>query len=554
MGRTTSRALAEMVRAQRTEVDETEYSYRIRQEDPDKFDQKSFRTIEITEGVEAVVGCPRGQYANGKCSVGTDIQSYILDKEKFDSEEEAQKWIRDNVDVKKEESTQANGLPHPDGDAPHEKKYEKLVKENLPAKASKKKPQFSIQAYRMPYVAQAKDPKTGIITVKAIILEEGLNSNKWRVPREEFQSISDQYKEGRQLRLDHGKDVVNVIGRSTNSTVLKGSQVEDYLGVEVPGIIDDQMYIGAEFEANPKEPQVRTNILAHYVDAGSIGLDADLFCEEDDVPATIEGDEWVKPCGHDESGFLLRNVQAAEYSYVTEPAFSHTIFSYPSFAASVSSKFKDSALIHSSQKNGHMPKGQDAEKADAKAKGQEDEMKGQDEEESQEDEKMVSMSMAEYGDLMKEKGAAEELRKQMMRAMPQMDEKKSMEHKEGQDLEEELEEKNISQDEKKARGKSKGKSMEDENAQDEDDAQDEEKKEGAKARRRATDQKSKGYIANRMPLNDKDDLMARVTRPTETALMEPWIREIFKASYESPTAPKEFKANMRQFVEAGRFN
>ena len=85
-------------KAQRTEIDETEDSYRIRQKDPGQFDDESFRTIEVTEGVKGVVGCPKGEYSQGKCQVGTQIQTYIFDKGKF-TKDQARNWIKENVEA-----------------------------------------------------------------------------------------------------------------------------------------------------------------------------------------------------------------------------------------------------------------------------------------------------------------------------------------------------------------------------------------------------------------------------------------------------------------------
>jgi ADP-ribose pyrophosphatase YjhB (NUDIX family) len=41
-------------------VDETEHKFRLRQKDPSNFKKGSFRTIELTDGVKAVIGCPVG--------------------------------------------------------------------------------------------------------------------------------------------------------------------------------------------------------------------------------------------------------------------------------------------------------------------------------------------------------------------------------------------------------------------------------------------------------------------------------------------------------------
>lgn len=40
-------------------VDEKDESFRFRQKDPESFDQSSFRTITITDGINAVIGKPR---------------------------------------------------------------------------------------------------------------------------------------------------------------------------------------------------------------------------------------------------------------------------------------------------------------------------------------------------------------------------------------------------------------------------------------------------------------------------------------------------------------
>jgi hypothetical protein len=62
----------------------TENSIRSGHGNKEKYDPDSFRTIDITSGIQAVIACPKGKWANGKCQVGTEVQSYIFDKTKFD--------------------------------------------------------------------------------------------------------------------------------------------------------------------------------------------------------------------------------------------------------------------------------------------------------------------------------------------------------------------------------------------------------------------------------------------------------------------------------------
>jgi hypothetical protein len=65
-----------------------EDSIRIRQIDPGKFEQGSFRTIEFKPGIKAVVGKLKGEDK-------TTVQTLIFEKEKF-TEAEARAWIADH--------------------------------------------------------------------------------------------------------------------------------------------------------------------------------------------------------------------------------------------------------------------------------------------------------------------------------------------------------------------------------------------------------------------------------------------------------------------------
>jgi hypothetical protein len=64
--------------------DETADMIRSGHGDKGSFDPDSFRTIDITSGIQAVIGCPKGKFADGKCSVGTETQSFLFDKKMFD--------------------------------------------------------------------------------------------------------------------------------------------------------------------------------------------------------------------------------------------------------------------------------------------------------------------------------------------------------------------------------------------------------------------------------------------------------------------------------------
>jgi len=229
---------------------------------------------------------------------------------------------------------EANDVPHP-SDAPHEEMEKKMMGD-----ASKKdgSPGFiSISAFKTPYIATPKTTNSdGPIIIKAVVLEPGLNVNNWRVVDEEFGRVAEQYKAGRQLRLNHDKDVESVIGKSFEGKVMLGRDLAAYLGKEIEGILPDGNYVTAEFESNPADQQVRTNILHGYVETGSIGLDANAFCEVCDKPLVFKADSMERTCKHLDAPVKLRNVDVKEYSYVAEPAFEHTK-AFPSFSAAVNS-------------------------------------------------------------------------------------------------------------------------------------------------------------------------------------------------------------------------
>ncbi|GAG89291.1 unnamed protein product, partial [marine sediment metagenome] len=44
-------------------------------------------------GVKAIVGCPKGKYEDGKCTVGMQVQSFLFNKSKF-TMEQAKAWLK----------------------------------------------------------------------------------------------------------------------------------------------------------------------------------------------------------------------------------------------------------------------------------------------------------------------------------------------------------------------------------------------------------------------------------------------------------------------------
>ena len=70
---------------------------RIPIKDESRYDSESIRTIEISQdqGIKALTACPQGEYESGTCKVGTEIISYLFDKEKW-TEEKARQWVEEH--------------------------------------------------------------------------------------------------------------------------------------------------------------------------------------------------------------------------------------------------------------------------------------------------------------------------------------------------------------------------------------------------------------------------------------------------------------------------
>ena len=64
-------------------IDITKNWCRKRIEPPGKFDKKSLRIKKVSNKTQIVVGCPKGKFHSGRCSVGMKLQS--LRKRKLSS-------------------------------------------------------------------------------------------------------------------------------------------------------------------------------------------------------------------------------------------------------------------------------------------------------------------------------------------------------------------------------------------------------------------------------------------------------------------------------------
>ncbi len=350
-------------------------------------------------------------------------------------------------------------------------------------------------SHRFFYTAEPKfGGEQGDILMKAIVLEPGLNVNGWEVDEPEFGRVADAYKAGRQLRLDHDKEhVSSVFGKSFNGQVMSGKDAANYLGHDVPGLDPEGTVVVADFVATPMDPQVRTNIMKGYVETCSIGLDANAFCKACDQPVTITADGSVnRSCTDLNAGIVLRNVDVKEYSYVSEPAFPHAML-YPSFSAAVSATLGSSLSISSRKTEASMSQVSKVEAKTAEPK----------EESVHPQIQMDADAYAEQRMNDYKRGLADAAK---FRAAP------------GDTTE---------QDEASAKANAEG------------DGRTEAK--ASKDQVATTNKTGTKSVAQ----SAKDDLIARVTRPTEYAFRnDPAMIEIFKAAVQDPKAPSEVKSKL----------
>lgn len=80
-------------------IEETENEIRVRVRPVSEFDENSLRRVAIAEsqGIFAIMGCPKNHYKKGKCQVGMKLQAYRFDKEKW-TMEKVKEWLKEHVE------------------------------------------------------------------------------------------------------------------------------------------------------------------------------------------------------------------------------------------------------------------------------------------------------------------------------------------------------------------------------------------------------------------------------------------------------------------------
>ena len=82
-----------------SKIEVTEDYIDIRIKNPEQFDKESFRVIIFDKSIKATIGCPKGQFKQGRCKVGTQVQKLMFPKEKF-TRKEALTWVKKHPKLK----------------------------------------------------------------------------------------------------------------------------------------------------------------------------------------------------------------------------------------------------------------------------------------------------------------------------------------------------------------------------------------------------------------------------------------------------------------------
>lgn len=73
--------------------------HHIRIKDPKLYSKNSFRFITFDKGIRATIGCKKGYFRKGKCTIGTEVQSLLFPKDKY-TKEGALEWVKKHPKIK----------------------------------------------------------------------------------------------------------------------------------------------------------------------------------------------------------------------------------------------------------------------------------------------------------------------------------------------------------------------------------------------------------------------------------------------------------------------
>src|SRR5271157_223614 len=151
----------------------------------------------------------------------------------------------------------------------------------------------------------------GLLNIEGIAMDASVNRNKWQIPKEDFDFFVETLQ-GKQLRIDHGESVMNVVGKVPEAKNLGDS---------------------VWFHAELGDPIVIQKVLRNYVTHVSVQVDSDnVVCSSCGKPTRTD-----KLLVHLCAGAweIVHKPVVRELSIVASPAYDNTRFRPSGFGATV---------------------------------------------------------------------------------------------------------------------------------------------------------------------------------------------------------------------------
>ena len=166
------------------------------------------------------------------------------------------------------------------------------------------------------------------IILKGVLLDSQLNKNQWMIESEDFQQVAKDFI-GLQIRADHSEKISDVLGKIVN-TELDGPHKEAKAPWD-PATDLDHVHFFAEIMSMNNDILIPLKL--GYIDHISPAVYAKtLLCSECKTPMA---DKFLKTCGCEAGGLLLKDISPRECSIVASPAYPSTVMKPYGFGAAV---------------------------------------------------------------------------------------------------------------------------------------------------------------------------------------------------------------------------
>lgn len=166
------------------------------------------------------------------------------------------------------------------------------------------------------------------MVLKGVLIDSSENKNRWMVSPEDFGTLAKDFI-GKQLRIDHGEKVADVLGLvSTTEVDMPHNEAKAEWDPATP-----YHHIHFSAEISCKDDNISIPIKMGYVDHVSPTVDAKkLLCARCGKSMI---DKNMQTCDCKDTAILIKDIAPRELSIVASPAYQRTVIVPYGFAASV---------------------------------------------------------------------------------------------------------------------------------------------------------------------------------------------------------------------------